>query len=171
MKSGRDDASVKPQVLEQSYNKPENCSLIWINDFSKSSKMWRFLSCHNVHIKQSETRFQTPEKCLPNQLCQPKSKSITLAGITQWIPKVWKTKNHKAEAISQCRRRWSPISQWLLHIQHQPAKTCPLLIKLSQVRILPLAAVHTKKEIRRGALTPQMPFHGNFFLLDPCKAQ
>ena len=115
MKSGREDASVKPQVLEQSYNKPENCSLIWINDFSKPSKIRQFLSCHNVHIKQSGTRFQTPEKCLSNHLYQPKSKLITLAGITQWILKVWRTKNHKAEAISQWRRRWSRLPMTLTH--------------------------------------------------------
>ena len=39
-------------------------------------------------------------------------------------------------------------------------KSKPLTRKLSPVRILSHAAVQTKKETRRGALTFQIPFHG-----------
>ena len=42
--------------------------------------------------------------------------------------------------------------------------TIPRRRRLSQVRMLPQAAVHTKKASFQGTLTPQIPFQGKSLL-------
>lgn len=59
-------------------------------------------------------------------------------------------------------------SPLLLHIQHHSSTKNLLLLKLSIVRMRPMAAVHTKKATRGGTFSFQMllqgtikPFRGN----------
>ena len=47
------------------------------------------------------------------------------------------------------------------HMQHHPTKVYPRHIRLLQVKILPQAANHKKKETRRRAFTLQIALQGN----------
>ena len=70
--------------------------------------------------------------------------------MTQWIPNIWNTSPERAWAKSQWIKRWSTVSPFLQHIQHQFANGKPLLVRLSNVRILPKAAVNIKNTTLLG---------------------
>jgi hypothetical protein len=54
------------------------------------------------------------------------------------------------------------INSFLIFLirQHQLARWKPCLLRLSTMRILPIAAVHKKKAMHGGALTFQILFQG-----------
>ena len=105
------------------------------------------------HIKQRGTAIQIAEFwCLPNFPCQQANSSTTVFGITQWMPNNVNTIDHKSKAIEQWMRRWSTNSPFLLHIQHQSKIKIYCFLRLSIVKIIPKAAVHTKKSNSRGDL-------------------
>ena len=68
-------------------------------DHSQSSKHLACRSRHKHQNKQCGTNLhKSILRCLPNLPCQEANNSLTLYGITQWIPK--KTKNHGPQLIS-----------------------------------------------------------------------
>ena len=125
------------------------------------SNRWWFHSFHTIHIKQPGTIFHITESCLPYQFLQQNNKAATVPSITQWIPNIWNTSPHRAWTPLQWSKRWSIDSPLLQRIQHQFTKGNPLLIRWSNVRIQPKAAVCIKNTTLLGTLTDQMPFHGN----------
>ena len=62
MKSGRDDASVKPQDLEQSYSKPKNISLSWVKDSLSPQKY----DGSSLAITTTLSKAEQDSKCLKN---------------------------------------------------------------------------------------------------------
>lgn len=144
---------VKPQTQDQSNNILENNSIKRVPEISKSSNVQQLHSHHSVHIKHSGTRFQTCEDCLPNQFHHWNKRSVTILGNTHESPKVQKTQLHNLNAKLQCSKRCSTISPLQRHMQYHPTKVCPLLMRLSEVRIFPHSTVPSKKENLLGAFT------------------
>ena len=127
---------------------------------STLSNVRLFRSFHTVHMRHKWTTFQISEECFPNQFHHPHNKSTTAPGKTQWIPKVARRLPHNPNTVSQCSNKWATVSPLHLHIQHQLTKHTPLLRRLSWVKILPQAAIHTKKNTLLRAFKHQMLFHG-----------
>ena len=147
---------VKPQTRAQSNNELTKTPLSWSIELAWSWQIRLLCSLQIVYIKHKRSRFQTSNKCFPNQ-----SLHLNKRSTTHWTPKECRIKLLNSDATLQCNRRWSIVSPTHQHMQHHLAIEYPLCIKLSQVRILHHVAIHTKKETRWGALTPQMLFHGN----------
>ena len=62
----------------------------------------------------------------------------------------------------QCRSKWSRVSPFLLHIQHQSTTTTTTfrLLKLSMAKIVPKAAIQIKKLTFGGTYGFHNGFHG-----------
>ena len=85
------------------------------------------------------------DECLPKQFHHPNNRLATSLCSTYWTSKAPGALFH------------DPPQR---HIQHQPTRENPLLIRLSCVRIRPHATIQTKKEILLGAFTRQILFQG-----------
>ena len=84
---------------------------------SHPSKSWAFLLRQIHHIKQCNTSLQKSMlQCYPNLPYQDSNNSMTLCGITQWIPNRQNTKDHNSQAMGQWKRRLSTDYPQLLHI-------------------------------------------------------
>ena len=92
-----------------------------------------------------------------NQLVES---STTLRSMTQWTPNSEHTVFHNSWDTGQCRSKWSVITPFLLHIQHQSTTTTFRLLKLSMAKILPKAAVQIKKLPFGGTYGFHNGFHG-----------
>ena len=88
----KDWVEEKPQARDQSNKEPVKSSIIFSSGLSRSSKVRQLRSRQMVHIKQWGTKFQTLEEALPSQLCHPNSRSATVSGRTQEMPKERKMK-------------------------------------------------------------------------------
>ena len=66
-------------------------------------------------------------------------------------PKRSKDKAPQPMSPLQCSNKWSTVSPQQ-HMMHQSTKLKPLFCKLSPIRILSQAVVHSKKETRRRCL-------------------
>ena len=111
------------------------------------TKKWMNIVNNNstiIHIKQPSTIFQTSEPYFPNQFLQQNNRLAADPSMTQWIPNIWNTSPERAWAKSRWIKRWSTVSPFLQHIQHHFANGKPLLVRLSNIRILPEAAGHIK---------------------------
>ena len=161
--------SKRPHTRDQSNKDVAKSSMKQISKLSKSSKVRRLLSCHNIHIKHNGTRFQTSEECFLNQFLHSNKRSNTFPGSTQWIPKEWKTKLHNPAAIKQCSKRWSTISPLHRHGQNHPTRVCPCFIRLSQVRIFPKAPILKERNPTRCFDTLNT-LPRNFWAQEPVKA-
>ena len=72
--SKREEQLVKPQHRDHSKRLRWHKSFNSSNDFSLSSKDWRFRSHHTIHTKHPGTKFQMSELCFPSHWCQHNSK-------------------------------------------------------------------------------------------------
>ena len=159
------------QAVAQSYKDPMRSSMILPTECSWFSKIRPFRSRHMFHIIQWGIKFQILEDFRPHQLCQPAKKSLTVSGKTQETPYAQRTKFHNSLATLQWSNKWLTDSPLFLHMQHQPAITKPLLMRLSQVKIQPQAAVQTKKITLWGAFTFQTLFQANSEAVDAWRAR
>ena len=120
------------------------CFNSWI-DLSSPSKVRVFLSLHMTHIRQWGIILQsTLVLGLWNFCDQLAISSTRLRGMTQWTPKRKHTIFHNSWDIGQFRSKWSKVSLFLLHMQHQSTTTNFRLLKLSTVKIFLNAAVQIK---------------------------
>jgi hypothetical protein len=130
-------------------------------ELSRFSKHLRFLSLQILQKMQIGTIFHVVVLLdLPN-FHQQATRSSTLLGMTQEIPKREKMLFHRADATSQCRRIWSTDSPSRLHGQHLSTMIMCLFLRLSKVRILPRAADQVKKVAIGGAWDCHTLFQGN----------
>ncbi len=74
-------------------------------------------------------------------------------GIMHWTPNKLKIKHHNSVATGQYRSRWSIDSPLHLHMQHQSITKTLLFLRLSMVRLLPIAAHQTKKGTLGGTFS------------------
>jgi hypothetical protein len=136
---------------DQRYNVWRNNSNASSRELSRFSKHLRFLS-FQIHQKmQIDTIFHVVEVLDLLDFHQQATRSSTLLGMTQEIPKREKMLFHRAEATSQCRRIWFTDSPSRLHRQHLSTIIMCLFLRLSKVRILPRTADHVKKAAIGGA--------------------
>ena len=130
-------------------------------DRSQSSKHLAFHSRHMHQNKQCGTNLHKPIfRCLPNFPYQEANTSLTLYGITQYIPNKQKTIDHNSYVVGQWRRTWSTDSPHLLHIKHLLHTAICLFQRLSVVKILPKAAVQEKNTTLGGTLDCHTIFQG-----------
>ncbi len=145
----------------------------WISIFfisnkflSLSSKHLLFLSPHMHHNTQWGAALHISmflDWLRP--FLQQASKAIMPEGITHWTPKMLKIKLHNSLATGQWWKRWVIDSPLLLHMQYQFITRTLLLRRLSIVRMCPMAAVHTKKATRVGALVFQILLQGTIWFV------
>jgi len=138
------------KAIDHRYSVWRNNSNTSSRELSRFSKYLRFLSLQ-IHQKMLiDTIFHVVALLdLPN-FHQQATRSSTLLGMTQQIPKREKM-FHRADATSQCRRIWSTNSPSRLHRQHLSTMIMCLFLRLSKVKILPRAANHVKKAALGGA--------------------
>ena len=160
---------VKPQALDQSNRIKVKPSRSCLPELDTSSKVRWLRSFHIIHIKHKGTRFRISEECRPNPFHLLNNKSTTFPKSTQRTPKVWKIQLHKTPATWQCNRRWLTVSPLHRHMQHQLVKVYPLLLRLSQVRILSHAAVQTKKKPYEGLWFAKYSSNGKLQWGNPVK--
>jgi hypothetical protein len=122
------------KVIDQRYSVWRNNSNTSSRELSRFSKYLRFLSLlpQNKHIC---TIFHVVALLDLPDFHQQATRSSTLLGMTQKIPKREKMLFHKAEATSQCRRIWSTNSPSRLHRQHLSTMIMYLFLRLSKVRL------------------------------------
>jgi len=139
------------KAIDQRYSVWRNDSNTSSRELSRFSKHLRFLS-FQIHQKmQVGTIFHVVALLDLPDFHQQATRSSTLLGMTQEIPKREKILFHRVEAISQCKRIWSTDSQSRLHRQHLSTMIMCLFLRLSKVRILPRVADHVKKAALGGA--------------------
>jgi hypothetical protein len=139
------------KAIDQRYSVWRNDSNTSSRELSRFSKHLRFLS-FQIHQKmQVGTIFHVVALLDLPDFHQQATRSSTLLGMTQEIPKREKMLFHRAEATSQCKRIWSTDSQSRLHRQHLSTMIMCLFLRLSKVRILPRVADHVKKAALGGA--------------------
>ena len=69
-----------------------------------------------------------------------------------------------------CRSKWSVVSPFLLHMQHQSTTATFHLLKLSMVKIFPKATIQIKKLTFVGTFGFHNGFQGNESRFGGCKA-
>ena len=127
-----------PEPITQSNNVWKNSNLSSWTWRSASSKIRAFLSCQRHPITQCGSIFQTwPESFSPKDPIQQENRSITELGITHCTPKRPSTIYHISIATGQWRNKWSTLSPFLLHIQHQLWIIKPRFQRFSMVRAFP----------------------------------
>ena len=130
-------------------------------DFSTPLNVLSLRSCQSHHMRQWGVIFQIlPASDLLLGPCHQLRRSTTPQGITHIVPKRIKTIDHNSQAIGQCKSKWLPVSPLNLHMQHQSIMISCLFLRLSIVRILPNAAVQTKKATLEGAFAFHTHFQG-----------
>jgi len=149
------------KAIDQKYSVWRNNSNTSSRELSRFSKHLRFLFLQIHQNKHIGTIFQVVALLdLPN-FHQQATRSSTLLGMTQEIPKREKMLFHIAEATSQCWRIWSIDSPSRLHRQHLSTMIMCLFLRLSKVRIIPRAADQVKKAAIGGAWDRHTLFQGN----------
>jgi len=145
--------------MDKGYKKAidQRC-IVWRNnsntssrELSRFSKHLRFLS-FQIHQKmQIGTIFHVVAVLDLPDFHQQATRSSTLLGKTQELPKREKMLFHRAEATSQCGRIWFTDFPSRLHRQHLSTIIMCLFLRLFKVRILPRTAIHVKKAALGGA--------------------
>jgi hypothetical protein len=110
----------------------------------------KFISFQTPHKMQIGTIFQIATLISLPDFHQQANKLVNLLDITQDIPKRIKMLFHITEATSQGRRRWSTDFSSLLHKQHLSTMMISFFLRLSTIRILPMAADQAKEAALEG---------------------
>jgi hypothetical protein len=149
------------KAIDQRYRVWRNNSNTSSRELSRFSKHLRFLSLQIHQNKHIGTIFHDVALLDLPDFHQQETRSGTLLGMTQEIPKREKMLFHRAEATSQCRRIWPTDSPSHLHRQYLSTMIMCLFLRLSKVRILPRAADQVKKAAIGGAWDSHTIFQGN----------
>jgi hypothetical protein len=148
------------KTSSKKYSVWKNEAKIFSMDLSKSSKHLKIYFLPNTKKIEIGPIVQIAALLGLPDFHQQANKSITLLGITQYIPKRVKMLFHKAEATSQWRRRWFTDFSSLLNKQHLSIMMICLCLRLSTVRILHRATDHAKKAALEGAWVRHTLFQG-----------